>query len=126
MGKPKVTWPAPPGAGHCRPAFALAGLAAGLVIGLVFAPHPAAAEAWAAEKCRRYERAWQHLLVGAPAPGAAFVAAQEAFIAGGCSQPGAVCPRSETERALADLLALMAVAEGMAGSFLPFGCPHGS
>lgn len=84
---------------------------------------PATADAWTVEKCHRYDRAWRHLLTGEPALGAAFITAQEEFIAGGCNTPGAVCPGTEAERAIADLLALMAVAEGMAGSFLPFGCP---
>lgn len=96
---------------------------AALVIALL-APLPAAADDWTDEKCRRYERAWRHLAQGAVL-GEGFIAAQEAFIAEGCTTPGRVCPASDAELALADTLALMAVSEGMAGSFLPFGCPEG-
>jgi hypothetical protein len=56
--------------------------------------------------------------------GARFLADHAAFLASGCTE-GRVCPASTDERALADRLALMAVAEGMAGSFLPFACPDG-
>ncbi len=55
--------------------------------------------------------------------GTAFIAAHDAFLASGC-RTGAVCPETAPERALADRLSLMAVAEGMTGSFLPFACPR--
>jgi len=81
--------------------------------------------AWTAEKCLRYTRAWDFATSGGGlshlSPG--FVAAHDAFLAGGCRDRGQVCPVTDAERKLADTLSLMAVAEGMAGSFLPFACP---
>ena len=101
--------------------------AGALLLGLGLAAGAAAEErsGWAAEKCRRYERAWAHLAAGGlPADvGEDFVAAQERFVAGGCVPEARICPESAGELAVADALTLMAVAEGATGSFLPFGCP---
>ncbi|WP_417259043.1 hypothetical protein [Celeribacter sp.] len=98
------------------------------VIFLVFASLlPVAAQAispeWTAEKCSRYARAWDMATQG-PRVGLSddFIADHDAFLASGCTIRGEVCPRSEQERALADMLSLMAVAEGATGSFLPFHC----
>jgi hypothetical protein len=87
-------------------------------------PLPATAEDWAARKCALYARAWQHAARGdaLDGVGAAFVAAHDAFLASGCREGRDVCPVGDAERALADTLTLMAVAEGMTGSFLPFAC----
>ncbi|GKY89474.1 hypothetical protein [Sinisalibacter aestuarii] len=93
------------------------------MLGLVAAPGAAQeqAEAWRAEKCRLYTRAWEM-----SAPGLAlserFVAAHDAFLASGCTIRGEVCPQSDAEKGLADMLTLMIVMEGAAGSFLPFHC----
>ena len=78
---------------------------------------------WSERKCAFYADAWRHATAGGvlDAIGAEFVAAHDAFLASGCRE-GAVCPRSEAESSLADMLTLMAVAEGMTGSFLPFAC----
>lgn len=83
----------------------------------------AGADDWSARKCALYRDIWTHAASG-PAlaeVGPAFRADHDAFLASDCRE-GRVCPRSEAERALADLLSLMAVAEGMTGSFLPFVC----
>lgn len=79
---------------------------------------------WTAEKCRRYTRAWDHATAGGVLAQLtpAFVADHDRFLADGCRTRGRVCPVTPAERRLADLLSLMAVAEGMAGSFLPFSC----
>jgi len=101
-----------------RAAILSALLAAGL-------SQPAAAGDWRARKCRLYTSAWT-LLVPDPAAaglGPAFRAAHDDFLSAGCSD-GRVCPVTATEIALADRLTMMAVAEGMAGSFLPFRCPQ--
>jgi hypothetical protein len=81
---------------------------------------------WKQRKCALYGDAWAHLAGDGLPEGVSdgFVAAHDAFLASGCVDRGHVCPRSDAERDLADMLSLMAVAEGMAGSFLPFGCPE--
>lgn len=78
---------------------------------------------WTETKCELYASAWDHVGAGEGSAGISpgFVAAHDAFVASGCLR-GRVCPRSDEELALADLLSLMAVAEGMTGSFLPFAC----
>ncbi|MDR7126883.1 hypothetical protein [Pseudotabrizicola sp. 4114] len=80
--------------------------------------------AWVARKCSLYTEAWTALTAGQGAAGIgpAFLEQHEAFLASGCTARAEVCPVSPEEFALADKLSLMAVAEGMAGSFLPFAC----
>lgn len=85
---------------------------------LAISPH------WSAEKCARYSRAWAYVSAG---PGLAgigpeFLAAHAEFLTSDCRIRGNVCPRTPAELALADTLTLMSVAEGTAGSFLPFHC----
>jgi hypothetical protein len=91
---------------------------------VVAAVSPAAADDWTARKCVLYGDAWDYLMADGVPEGvsAEFVAGHEAFVASGCQARGHVCPESAAEREIADMLSLMAVAEGMAGSFLPFGC----
>jgi len=99
-----------------------AALSGGLFLGLTLAGAATATSPdWTAEKCRRYARAWQMGRAGVVLS-EAFVAAQEDFLAAGCSIRGSVCPQSPAEWALADRLTLMMVMEGATGSFLPFHC----
>ena len=89
---------------------------------------PGAAQAispeWTAEKCVRFERAWDMATDGETIDGLTpeFIAANRVFLEAGCAIRGAVCPRTAEERELADVLSLMVVAEGATGSFLPFRC----
>ncbi|MBU2869045.1 hypothetical protein [Pacificibacter marinus] len=79
---------------------------------------------WTAEKCDRYTRAW-HMATDGLATGALsdrFIADHDAFLDSGCTIRGAVCPMTTSEYDLANMLSLMAVAEGATGSFLPFHC----
>ena len=46
----------------------------------------------------------------------------DAFIAGGCADRGDVCPQTGKELEFANLLTRMTMNEGMASSFVPFGC----
>ncbi|ASM71145.1 MULTISPECIES: hypothetical protein [Roseobacteraceae] len=79
-------------------------------------------DGWSAEKCSRYSAAWAQMTSGdMSGVSDRFLDDHAAFLASGCLQ-GRVCPVSDAEYQLADTLALMAVAEGMAGSFLPFSC----
>ena len=86
---------------------------------------PAAAEispAWTERKCQLYRDLWTEAAAGGlDGIGPDFQAAHDDFLASGC-QEGTVCPASKEELALADMLSLMAVSEGMTGSFLPFAC----
>jgi len=91
--------------------------------------HPVLAQSpegdrWTERKCELYTDAWHHIAGGGVPEGVSveFVTDHDAFLASGCLDRGYVCPRSPQERDIADMLSLMAVAEGMAGSFLPFDC----
>ncbi|QHQ34338.1 hypothetical protein [Algicella marina] len=83
---------------------------------------PAQPDTWAEQKCALFASAWAEV-TDPPPPGLSpgFTDETDSFIASGCAT-GAVCPRSPQDLALADTLTLMAVAEGMAGSFLPYAC----
>jgi hypothetical protein len=98
---------------------------AGFALALAAPQAAMAQDDWTRRKCELYAGAWAHVTGGGVPEGVsdAFVAAHDAFLASGCQDRGHVCPVSEAEKDLADMLSLMAVAEGMAGSFLPFGCP---
>lgn len=52
-----------------------------------------------------------------------FLAENQAFIDGGCQTPGSVCPFTDAELELANLLTIMTMNEGMASTFVPFKCP---
>ncbi|UOA28489.1 hypothetical protein [Pseudosulfitobacter sp. DSM 107133] len=96
-----------------------------IAVGMILA-QPALAQAqpdgWTVEKCSRYSLAWAQMTSGdMTGISARFLDDHADFLASGCLQ-GQVCPVSKAEYQLADTLALMAVAEGMAGSFLPFSC----
>lgn len=99
---------------------------------LALAVHPstraqdAADLSWSAQKCSIYSNAWQAALrmQGATGIGEEFTAWNAAFVASGCLGDRNVCPRSPEELALTDLLTIMVVSEGIAGTFLPFGCPQ--
>ena len=79
---------------------------------------------WTAEKCRRDTAAWTTVSEGvALSPG--FLAAHDAFLASGCTLRAAVCPQTDPERALADMLTRMIVAEGATVSFRPVHCDAG-
>ncbi|WP_123791502.1 hypothetical protein [Pacificibacter maritimus] len=98
----------------------------GILIGAMMVPFAAQAISpeWTAEKCERYTRAWGMATQGDVAASLSddFVTHHDAFIASGCTMRGKVCPVTKAERDLADILSLMAVAEGATGSFLPFHC----
>lgn len=84
----------------------------------------AKADAWSEKKCALYGDAWNRVLEwrGGEGLGQDFVEGNKRFIAGGCSTPASVCPKSAAEFEVADMLSMMAVSQGITGSFLPFGC----
>lgn len=92
-------------------------------------PLPALAQgtealSWTEQKCALYTAAWHHIAPDRAPDGVSdeFIAAHDEFLSSGCLDRGHVCPRTPRELEIADMLSLMAVAEGMAGSFLPFNC----
>lgn len=101
-----------------------------LFVGIgVFPPLPALAQgtealSWTEQKCVLYTAAWHHVAPDGAPEGVSdeFTTAHDAFLSSGCLDRGHVCPRTPREKKIADMLSLMAVAEGMAGSFLPFNC----
>jgi hypothetical protein len=84
----------------------------------------APAPSWTEEKCARYKKAWSDLVTrrGTDGLGRDFLARHEAFLASGCTARGDVCPRSEAELAVANVLVIAAMNAGTGGSFLPFAC----
>ena len=88
--------------------------------------HPSLTHAdWTERKCELYADASSAALSwsGGDGLGPEFLARHEAFIASGCTAPHDVCPRSPEELALAELLTVMSMSEGMASTFVPFACP---
>lgn len=78
---------------------------------------------WPEEKCAIYREAWTRFLAarGPSGLGRDFLAAQEAFIASGCTERR-VCPRSKEELDAANTLTILAMNARMASTFLPFSC----
>jgi hypothetical protein len=103
-----------------RPAFLL-------LCGLLAAP-PAVAQdaAWVAQKCALYAEAWNRALdgVGTADVNLAFLAGNENFIAGGCTDVASICPQSGAELEIANSLTVVMMNAGTASTFLPFACPR--
>lgn len=80
---------------------------------------------WVEQKCRAYEAAWAQALEthGSEQMNYAFIAGNENFIAGGCTTPADICPRSNQEIEIANALTLALMNAGTASTFLPFKCP---
>ncbi len=81
---------------------------------------------WREEKCFRYQRDWNEALrrFGREGLSSAFVAGNETFIASGCLRRAKICPHTQHERELVDILAIRVANEGMSTTFLPFDCPQ--
>lgn len=88
------------------------------------APAGALAQGWSDRKCALYADAAARAFAaaGAEGIGAPFAAGHAAFIASGCTLRDRLCPQTRQEIALADLLTVLAMNEGMASTFLPFSC----
>jgi hypothetical protein len=94
---------------------------------LALLPSPANAEqptAWQQQKCALYEDAWGRALasIGSDNVNYNFVANNENFIASECTERVNVCPRSNQELEIANLLTMVMMNEGAASTFLPFTC----
>lgn len=83
-----------------------------------------AAASWSENKCALYRSADDDArsILGAAGMRPGFLEKNEQFIAGGCQDRGNVCPQSEKEIEFANLLTIMTMNEGMASTFVPFGC----
>ena len=101
-------------------ALALVVLAAGMVSGA----GAQVQDDWAARKCALYATATEDALslLGMTGLRPDFLARNRAFIASGCAEPRTICATTPEEYALADLLTMMTMNEGMASTFVPFGC----
>lgn len=110
----------------CRMAAKIA-LAAMLVcygIAPALAQQGAPPKDWREVKCERYRAAWTEALArrGTKGLGREFIDNHEAFLASGCTTQGNVCPRSEEELALANIMVVAAMNAGTASTFPPFAC----
>lgn len=99
-------------------------LAAATAVLASWAASAAGAQTWTETKCTLYRDAWAGARErqGRRGLGQAFLESHEAFLASGCATRGGVCRQSYEEVALADLLKVLAMNEGMASTFVPFGC----
>ncbi|WP_136635657.1 hypothetical protein [Pseudooceanicola onchidii] len=96
-----------------------------LALVLALSAHGAQADDWSDRKCALYQDAVTDALhaLGADGIRPEFTDQNEAFLAGGCTGPEKVCAVTPEERALADMLTVMTMNEGMASTFVPFACP---
>lgn len=79
---------------------------------------------WQIQKCGAYEDAWTEALAyfGSDGLNDDFVANNESFIAGDCTDQGQVCPRSSEELQIANALTIAVMNAGAASTFPPFKC----
>lgn len=100
---------------------------AGLVLICCAAPIRADTQGsdWTAKKCALYRSAVTDALQihGRDGVSDGFIAQNNAFIAGGCIGPQTLCPVTDRDRTLTDLLTILTMNEGMASTFVPIGCP---
>lgn len=96
-----------------------------VLLALCALPAPAMSQDdWSRRKCDLYQLAFDDALAARGTTGLRpdFLTANDAFIASGCLTQGSVCARTDEEIALADLLTVMTMNEGMASTFVPFAC----
>ncbi len=79
---------------------------------------------WTETKCIRYKAAWGELVKqrGLAGIGPEFLRRHQEFIDTGCRASTNVCPRSEGELEVADMMVIAALNGGMASTFPPFSC----
>lgn len=100
------------------------------VLALIALTVPAVAQdldglTWSQQKCVLYEHAVRDAvrIIGRSDLRDSFLAANDAFIAGGCRDQGHICPVTGAEEAFAELLTVLGLNEGMSSTFLPCACP---
>lgn len=76
------------------------------------------------QKCILYQNAWGDAvnIIGATHLSREFISRNDQFIATGCTGQGNVCPKSDQEFEIANMLTMMTMNEGMASTFVPFSC----
>ncbi len=72
----------------------------------------------------RYKAAWAQLEKqrGLAGLGPEFLSRHDSFMAQGCRESTHVCPRSDAELEVADMMVVAALNGGMASTFPPFSC----
>jgi hypothetical protein len=112
-----------------NPIVALAILLAVFVAGGAFplAAQESQTQTWPEVKCARYKAAWSQALArrGSHGLGKDFLDRHVAFLASGCTTRADVCPRSEEELTLANIMVVAAMNAGTASTFPPFACRKG-
>jgi hypothetical protein len=101
-----------------------------LFVALMLGQHldPAVAQqrgpTWTETKCLRYKAAWGELVKqrGLAGLGQEFLNRHQAFIDTGCRASTHVCPRTDGELEVADMMVVAALNGGMASTFPPFSC----
>ncbi|TDT77219.1 hypothetical protein BDE40_0499 [Litoreibacter halocynthiae] len=96
-----------------------------LAVALILSGTPASADAWGDKKCELYRAAFEdaRVMLGSDGISDSFTDGNARFIASGCTEQIRLCPQSVKELELADMLTVMTMSEGMASTFVPFGCP---
>lgn len=100
-------------------------ICSGCSLGLWLLCVPAAeAQDWTAQKCALCALAVDDALglLGLEGLSEGFLAQNDDFLASGCVTPEKICATSTQELAFANLLTVMTMNEGMASTFVPFGC----
>ncbi|MDU9002301.1 hypothetical protein [Sedimentitalea todarodis] len=85
----------------------------------------AVADNWTRQKCDLYSAAWQDVQASfdTSVVSEEFLEKHQNFITLGCPADMRVCAVSPEEIELANLLTILSMNEGMASTFVPFGCP---
>lgn len=80
---------------------------------------------WTARKCSLYEASVRDAITlhGPEGLRMEFLTDNQKFIDDGCAGRAEICPMTDEEWRLADTLLKMTMNEGMASTFVPFGCP---
>lgn len=97
-----------------------------LALGSMAKAEEAPADVWTLRKCALYAQATEDALAALGREGLSprFIEENQAFIASGCVAPARICAKTAQDYALADLLTMMTMNEGMASTFVPFGCEN--
>ncbi|WP_037272348.1 hypothetical protein [Roseovarius mucosus] len=97
-----------------------------LVLGALAETEETPADTWTLRKCALYAQATEDALAALGQEGLSprFLEENKAFIRSGCVAPARICAQTAQDYALADLLTMMTMNEGMASTFVPFGCQN--
>lgn len=80
---------------------------------------------WTRQKCDLYSAAWEDVQASYDLSGVSerFLEKHGNFINLGCPEDVRVCAVSPADIELANLMTILSMNEGMASTFVPFGCP---